>query len=108
MHQQTKVAFCGLGRMGQRMAVRVAQAGFPTVVWNRTPRAADVVASAASAAPVLPLFGVFAFITNALLFTDEQGNISSGYPRRMFALPVRTAMLALCPMAYAAVVLAIS
>jgi 3-hydroxyisobutyrate dehydrogenase-like beta-hydroxyacid dehydrogenase len=45
--QQTRVAFCGLGRMGQRMAARVAQAGFPTVVWNRTPLAAQALAEEA-------------------------------------------------------------
>jgi 3-hydroxyisobutyrate dehydrogenase-like beta-hydroxyacid dehydrogenase len=32
------VAFLGLGRMGARMAARVAAAGFPTTVWNRSSR----------------------------------------------------------------------
>jgi 3-hydroxyisobutyrate dehydrogenase-like beta-hydroxyacid dehydrogenase len=43
-----RVAFCGLGRMGQRMAVRVAQAGFPTVVWNRSASAGEAVVSQAA------------------------------------------------------------
>lgn len=43
---QPSVAFCGLGRMGQQMATRVALAGFPTVVWNRSPAAAQALAAA--------------------------------------------------------------
>lgn len=35
-----RVAFCGLGRMGTQMAGRVAQAGYPLSVWNRSPDAA--------------------------------------------------------------------
>lgn len=46
---QPRVAFCGLGRMGQQMATRVAQAGFPTVVWNRSPDAAQLLAGATAA-----------------------------------------------------------
>lgn len=34
---ELRVAFCGLGRMGTQMATRVAQAGFPLTVWNRSP-----------------------------------------------------------------------
>jgi 3-hydroxyisobutyrate dehydrogenase-like beta-hydroxyacid dehydrogenase len=33
------VAFLGLGRMGALMDGRVAGAGFPLAVWNRTERA---------------------------------------------------------------------
>lgn len=69
-------------------------------------RAAKVVASAAGLAPILPLFFVFASFMNGLLFTEEPGNISSGYPRRMFTLPVRSRTLALWPMFYAAAWLA--
>lgn len=32
-----KTAFLGLGRMGQAMATRLVQAGFPLTVWNRNP-----------------------------------------------------------------------
>ena len=39
------VAFCGLGRMGTQMAGRVAAAGFPLSVWNRSPGAARSLAA---------------------------------------------------------------
>jgi 3-hydroxyisobutyrate dehydrogenase-like beta-hydroxyacid dehydrogenase len=45
------VAFIGLGRMGLPIAVHVLKAGFPLVVWNRTPQKADsLVASGATLA----------------------------------------------------------
>jgi 3-hydroxyisobutyrate dehydrogenase-like beta-hydroxyacid dehydrogenase len=44
------VAFLGLGRMGALMAGRVAEAGLPLAVWNRTERADAVPAGARSAA----------------------------------------------------------
>jgi 3-hydroxyisobutyrate dehydrogenase-like beta-hydroxyacid dehydrogenase len=45
----TRVAFCGLGRMGQPMATRVAKAGFPLTVWNRSRGSAEALASATGA-----------------------------------------------------------
>ncbi len=33
----TRVGFCGMGTMGAAMAANLARAGFPLVVWNRTP-----------------------------------------------------------------------
>jgi 3-hydroxyisobutyrate dehydrogenase-like beta-hydroxyacid dehydrogenase len=45
----THVAFCGLGRMGQAMATRVAGAGFSLTVWNRSRGAAEAVVSATGA-----------------------------------------------------------
>ena len=35
------VAFVGLGRMGLPIAAHILRAGFPLVVWNRTPQKAD-------------------------------------------------------------------
>jgi hypothetical protein len=35
------VGFIGLGLMGQPMALNVARAGIPLVVWNRTPNRSD-------------------------------------------------------------------
>ncbi len=35
--QETKVAFLGLGTMGAPMAGHIAKAGYPLIVWNRTP-----------------------------------------------------------------------
>ncbi|MFI9158929.1 NAD(P)-dependent oxidoreductase [Kitasatospora aureofaciens] len=45
-----KIAFLGLGRMGQPMARRLAAAGYPLTVWNRSPGRADGLAEAASPA----------------------------------------------------------
>jgi 3-hydroxyisobutyrate dehydrogenase len=37
MEQHIQVGFAGLGTMGHAMAANVARAGFPLVVWNRSP-----------------------------------------------------------------------
>jgi len=39
------VGFAGLGRMGRAMARRILEAGFPLVVWNRTPERVEPLAS---------------------------------------------------------------
>jgi hypothetical protein len=39
-----------------------------------------------------------AFVVNAVIFTDEIGNMDSGYPRRMYVLPVTTGTLAFWPL----------
>jgi 3-hydroxyisobutyrate dehydrogenase len=41
MHQP-HVGFCGMGTMGAAMAANIARAGFPLVVWNRTPGRAEL------------------------------------------------------------------
>ncbi|QNE18074.1 NAD(P)-dependent oxidoreductase [Kribbella qitaiheensis] len=41
MDENSKIAFLGLGSMGGPMARRVAQAGYPLTVWNRSPGRAD-------------------------------------------------------------------
>lgn len=51
-------------------------------------------------ASLLPVVIVTGFLLNALLFVDDAGNLGSGYPRRMFALPVRTHTLVTWPMLY--------
>lgn len=40
-----QVAVCGLGRMGRPIAARIAKAGFPLQVWNRTTAAAQSLAA---------------------------------------------------------------
>ncbi|HEX3865918.1 MAG TPA: NAD(P)-binding domain-containing protein, partial [Gemmatimonadaceae bacterium] len=40
-----KVAFLGLGAIGRPMAARIAGAGFPLTVWNRTAERAATFAS---------------------------------------------------------------
>jgi 3-hydroxyisobutyrate dehydrogenase len=44
--ERTRVAFLGLGAMGLPMAEHVLAAGFPLVVWNRTPQKADALVAA--------------------------------------------------------------
>ena len=41
----TKIAFLGLGAMGQRMAARLLSAGHDLTVWNRSPEAANQLVS---------------------------------------------------------------
>jgi hypothetical protein len=49
---------------------------------------------------------VLAYVLNALLFVEEAGSMSSGYPRHMLTLPVRTLTLAFWPIVYASIVAA--
>jgi 3-hydroxyisobutyrate dehydrogenase-like beta-hydroxyacid dehydrogenase len=46
---RTRVAVCGLGRMGRPIAGRIAAGGFPLSVWNRSPGPAGSVAAATGA-----------------------------------------------------------
>ena len=49
---QTTVAVIGLGRMGSGMAKSIQEAGYPIVVWNRSPEKTEpFVAAGATAAP---------------------------------------------------------
>ena len=48
---RSRVAVCGLGRMGRPMAHRIAAGGFPLSVWNRSPAAADAMVAATGARP---------------------------------------------------------
>src|SRR5208283_1620319 len=43
------IAFIGLGRMGEAMATNIQRAGYPLVVWNRTPAKAEPLLAAARA-----------------------------------------------------------
>jgi len=52
MNKTTNIAFLGLGTMGTPMARRIAAAGYPLTVWNRTPqRAQELVEHGATLAP---------------------------------------------------------
>ncbi|MBD0692985.1 NAD(P)-dependent oxidoreductase [Streptomyces sp. CBMA123] len=53
-----KIAFLGLGRMGLPMARRLAAAGHPLTVWNRTPGRAGGLTEAASPADAVAGAGV--------------------------------------------------
>jgi hypothetical protein len=54
--------------------------------------------TAAFLATIIPATLVSAFIVNAVLFTEEVGSMTSGYPRRMLTLPVATGVLAFWPL----------
>jgi hypothetical protein len=41
---------------------------------------------------------IFVYVVNLLIFTDEIGSLSAGYPRRTFTLPVATRTLVFWPM----------
>lgn len=46
-----KIGFIGLGNMGRPMAARLATAGFPVTLWNRTPGRAAAVDGTVAASP---------------------------------------------------------
>jgi 3-hydroxyisobutyrate dehydrogenase-like beta-hydroxyacid dehydrogenase len=50
----TRIAFCGLGRMGEPMAERLVEAGHDVKVWNRTPERADPVVERGAAQAATP------------------------------------------------------
>jgi 3-hydroxyisobutyrate dehydrogenase-like beta-hydroxyacid dehydrogenase len=49
-----KLAFCGLGQMGQPMAARLVEAGHEVVVWNRTAARADPIVQLGARAAASP------------------------------------------------------
>ena len=52
--QKQRIGFAGLGAMGGRMAARVAEAGYPLTVWNRSPAAADGLRAKGAAVAATP------------------------------------------------------
>ena len=50
----TRLAFCGLGRMGAPMARRLLEAGHKVTVWNRTEEKADPLVAAGAKAAATP------------------------------------------------------
>ncbi len=61
-----------------------------------------------AAATTLPLSNVFGLGMNSLLFVDEAGNLSSGYAKAMYTLPVRSRTLVIWPMVYGSLTAALS
>ena len=53
---------------------------------------------------LIPAALISAYVANALLFTDEVGSLTSGYPRRMYTLPAPTRTLVFWPMLIAVLV----
>lgn len=80
------VGFLGLGVMGQPIALRLAQAGTPLVVWNRTPERCAPLATAgaqvaASPAEVFARCGtVLLMLANARVADDVLGRGADGVP----------------------------
>jgi hypothetical protein len=56
---------------------------------------------------LLPPILVFAFVANVLIYSDEVGSLTAGYPRRMFTLPVPTRTLVAWPLLIASLVVCI-
>lgn len=54
MAEQLRVGFVGLGIMGRPMAHHLVRAGYPLVVWNRSPAAVDELVAAGAAAAESP------------------------------------------------------
>ena len=84
-----KVAFIGLGRMGQAMAQRVLAAGHDLVVWNRTPdRLGELVAQGAAvagsiaeaAAPGAPVITMLANDDALAQVADGPGGLIANLP----------------------------
>lgn len=76
MTAATRVGFAGLGRMGAPMARRIAAAGFPVSVWNRTTAKAEVFAEEVAGASVAATPGELGGASDVLvtmLADDEAG-----------------------------------
>lgn len=68
----TTVGFAGLGKMGAAMAPRILAAGFPLVVWNRTPgRSAELEAAGAKRAETPAALAAGADILISMLSDDR-------------------------------------
>ncbi|MFJ7150721.1 NAD(P)-dependent oxidoreductase [Streptomyces sp. NPDC100445] len=84
------VGFIGLGVMGRPMALRLASAGTPLVVWNRTPeRAAELRAAGAEVAA--DPAGVFARAETVLLMLADGAAVDTVLGRGTPALADRVA-----------------
>lgn len=86
----TRVGFVGLGVMGQPMAVNLARAGLPLLVWNRTPVRAGPVAGA-GAEVAATLAEVFARAGVILLMLADEAATDAVLGRGTPAFAVRVA-----------------
>ncbi|MEV8326996.1 NAD(P)-dependent oxidoreductase [Kitasatospora sp. NPDC056731] len=74
-----KIAFLGLGRMGLPMARRLAAAGHPLTVWNRTPgRAGGLVEAACPAEAVRGAGVVVTMLSDPAAVADVAGRFGPG------------------------------
>jgi 3-hydroxyisobutyrate dehydrogenase-like beta-hydroxyacid dehydrogenase len=88
-----RIGFIGLGIMGRPMALRLARAGTPLVVWNRSPEPADELADA-GAEVAASVADVFARCRTAIVMLRNEGVVDEvlrGVPGGLAALvPGRT------------------
>ncbi len=108
------------------MSMHTPAAAIARQLWNRHRRgsvaAMATLLGTAAAAPamvtllplqvamlvcVIPSLGAFGYIMNGLLFVEDVGSLSSGYPRRMFSLPVTARTLVIWPMLYGSATVAL-
>jgi 3-hydroxyisobutyrate dehydrogenase-like beta-hydroxyacid dehydrogenase len=66
----TTLGFLGLGTMGGGMARRLIDAGHPTVVWNRSPEAADELVAAGARRAAEPSEALAADVSFSMLAND--------------------------------------
>ncbi len=86
-----------------RLGLRISAACLLLMVLIFPPILRNFDSNAVFVLTLIPAALIFAYVANLLLFTDEVGNLTTGYPRRMFTLPVSTRTLALWPMLIAVV-----
>ncbi|MET8544330.1 NAD(P)-dependent oxidoreductase [Kitasatospora sp. NPDC004799] len=74
-----KIAFLGLGRMGLPMARRLAAAGYPLTVWNRSPgRAGDLTEAATPAEAVRGADVVVTMLSDPAAVAEVAGRFTAG------------------------------
>ncbi|MFJ4188793.1 NAD(P)-dependent oxidoreductase [Kitasatospora sp. NPDC089509] len=78
MEKMEKIAFLGLGRMGLPMARRLAAAGHPLTVWNRSPgRAGDLTEAASPAEAVAGADIVVTMLSDPGAVADVAGRFTA-------------------------------
>jgi 3-hydroxyisobutyrate dehydrogenase len=89
----SRVGFLGLGVMGQPMAVNLARAGVPLLVWNRTPARAEPVAAAGAEVAATPTEVLARAEVVLLMLADEAATdavLGRGTPRLAAQVAGRT------------------
>ena len=86
-----------------RLGLKISAACLLLMVITFPPILRDFDNNVAFVLTMIPAAFILAHVANLLLFTDEVGNITSGYPRRMFALPVTNRTLVLWPLLFSVI-----
>ncbi|WP_165222456.1 hypothetical protein [Aquisphaera insulae] len=81
-----------LGLVASAIGLALMAATYPFLLPRLDHRVGLIVGS------IVPVI-IFAYVGNLLIFADEVGSLTTGYPRHMYTLPVRSRMLAFWPMA---------